>query len=144
MAELTRAIVSHLRHFVGDRRHSKRHTVRLPFTLAMASPTKSLNGTRRISTLAGHTLDLSATGLALVVPAITLDEHHLVGENRSLNVTLELPDAPVEMQVKPVRYESLDEHETETGYLIGVQIGEMTDDDRVKFAAYVSSLPQRK
>jgi hypothetical protein len=135
---------------MGDRRHSKRHNVRLSFTLAMASlakspsPTKSLNGTRRISTLAGHTLDLSATGLALIVPAITLGEHHLVGENRSLNVKLDLPDGPVEMQVTPVRYESLDEHPTETGYLIGVQIAEMTDEDRAKFAAYVATLPQRR
>jgi len=149
MAELTRAIVSHLRQFMGDRRHSKRHNVRLSFTLAITpakspSPTKSLNGTRRISTLGGHTLDLSATGLALIVPAITLGEHHLVGENRSLNVKLDLPDGSVEMQVTPVRYESLDEHPTETGYLIGVQIGEMTDDDRAKFAAYVASLPQRR
>jgi hypothetical protein len=144
MAELTRAIVSHLRQFMGDRRHSKRHTVRLAFTLAMASPTKSLNGTRRISTIAGHTLDLSATGLALIVPAITLGEHHLVGENRSLSVKLELPEGPVEIQVAPVRYESLDEHKTETGYLIGVRIAEMTDEDRAKFAAYVSSLPQRR
>ncbi len=144
MAELTRAIVSHLRQFVGDRRHSKRHNVRLQFTLAMASPKKVVNGTRRISTLAGHTLDLSATGLALIVPAITLGEHHLVGENRSLNVKLELPAGAVEMQVTPVRYESLEEHETETGYLIGVRIAAMTDEDRAKFAAYVASLPLRK
>lgn len=110
----------------------------------MAPPAKVLNGTRRSSSLAGHTLDLSATGLALIVPAITLGEHHLVGENRSLNVKLELPGGAVEMQVTPVRYESLEEHETETGYLIGVQIATMTEDDRAKFAAYVSSLPQRK
>jgi hypothetical protein len=144
MAELTRAIVSHLRHFVGDRRHSKRHNVRLPFTLSIISPTKALNGTRRVSTLDGHTSDLSATGLALIVAAITLGEHHLVGENRSLNVKLVLPDGAVEMKVTPVRYESLDEHETETGYLIGVRIAEMTDEDRAKFAAYVSSLQLRK
>lgn len=97
-----------------------------------------------MSTLDGHTLDLSATGLALVVPAITLGEHHLVGENRGLNVKLELPTGVVELQVTPVRYESLAEHETETGYLIGVIIAEMTEEDRAKFAAYVSSLPQRK
>jgi hypothetical protein len=144
MAELTRAIVSHLRQFVGDRRYSKRHRVRLPFTLSITSPTKALNGTRRVSTLDGHTLDLSATGLALIVPAITLGEHHLVGENRSLNVKLELPAGAVAMQVTPVRYESLAEDETETGYLIGVMIGEMAEDDRARFAAYVSSLPQKK
>jgi hypothetical protein len=86
-------------------------------------------------------LDLSERGLALVVPAIRLGEHHLVGENRSLNVRLELPDGPVEMQVAPVRYESLEEHETETGYLIGARILTMTEADRARFSEYLASLP---
>ncbi len=92
----------------------------------------------------GHTLDISATGLALIVPAITLGEHHLVGENRSLNVKLQLPVGPIDLQVTPVRYESLDEHETETGYLIGVKILEMSAEDRAKFVEYVSTFPDRK
>ena len=129
---------------MGDRRRSKRRTVRLPFTLSITSSTKALNGTRRVSTLNGHTLDLSAGGLALIVPSITLGEHHLVAENRRLDVKLDLPTGSVEMKATPVRYESLDEHETETGYLIAVQIAEMTEEDRAKFAAYFSSLPQQK
>ena len=92
----------------------------------------------------GHTLDVSPTGLSLIIPKITLGEHHLVGENRSLNVKLELPLGPVEMQVMPIRYESLEEHETETGYLIGARIVGMHEEDRKKFADYVSSLPGRK
>jgi hypothetical protein len=92
----------------------------------------------------GHTLDLSAHGLSLIVPKITLGEHHLIGENRSLTVKLQLPAGPVEMQVMPVRYESLEEHETESGYLIGTRIVVMSDPDRAKFDDYVSSLPGRK
>ena len=92
----------------------------------------------------GHTLDVSPNGLSLIIPKITLGEHHLVGENRPLNLKLELPAGPVEMQVIPIRYESLDEHETETGYLIGARIVGMPDGDRAKFADYVSSLPGRK
>jgi hypothetical protein len=92
----------------------------------------------------GHTLDLSATGLSLVIPKITLGEHHLVGENRSLNVKLELPEGSVEMQAMPIRYESLEEHETESGYLIGVKIVGMSDPDRKRFTEYVSTLSGRK
>ena len=92
----------------------------------------------------GHTLDLSENGVSLIIPKITLGEHHLVGENRSLNVKLELPQGAVEMQVMPVRYESLEEHETESGYLIGTRIVGMTEGDRAKFDEYVSSLPARK
>lgn len=144
MAEFTRAIVSRLRQYMGDRRHSKRLNVRLPFRLSLVSPARNLNGTRRISSLEGHTLDLGEKGLALIVPAITLGEHHLVAENRGLNVKLELPGGPVEMQVAPVRYESLEEHKTETGYLIGVKIVGMTEEDRARFSEYLATLPGRK
>jgi hypothetical protein len=93
----------------------------------------------------GHTYDLSANGVALIVPAITLGEHHLVGENRSLRVQLELPSGPVEMQVLPVRYERLEEHRSETtGYLIAVKIVGMSEEDRAKYGEYVSTLLQRK
>jgi hypothetical protein len=90
--------------------------------------------------MGGHTLDLSVSGLGLIVPKITLGEHHLVGENRSLTVKLELPAGAIEMQVLPVRYESLEEHETETGYLIGVRILRMSDEDRGSFADYLKTL----
>jgi PilZ domain len=141
--EIARALVSRLRQYVGNRRRERRQTVRLPFRLSLPSPAKGLNGARRINSMEGHTLDLNATGLSLVTPKITLGEHHLVGENRGLSVKLELPLGPVEMQVMPVRYEALEDHETETGYLIGVQILAMTDQDRERFAEYVSTLPGR-
>src|SRR6266550_1011728 len=136
--ELTRSIVSRVRQYLGDRRHQTRQKMRLPFQLSLPSPARSLNGTKRVSAMEGHTLDLSPNGLSLIVPKITLGEHHLVGENRSLNVKLELPDGPVEMQAMPIRYESLEEHETESGYLIGVKIVGMPDQDRARFAEFVS------
>jgi c-di-GMP-binding flagellar brake protein YcgR len=142
--ELTRSIVARLRQYVGDRRHAKRQNVRLAFTLSIASHAKSLNGAKRINSLGGHTLDLSPTGMALIVPSIRLGEHHLVGENRSLNVKLELPAGPVEMQVTPVRYEALEDHKSEAGYLIAVKITEMPEEDRGRFTAYVTTLLERK
>jgi hypothetical protein len=44
------------------------------------------------------------------------------------------------MQVTPVRYERLDEHANETGYLIGVKVTTMQEEDRARFAEYVASL----
>jgi hypothetical protein len=80
--------------------------------------------------LDGHTLDVSATGLALVVPAIRIGEHYLAGADRKLHIKLELPSGPVEMKVTTVRYESL---EDESGYLIGARILEMSDADKVSY-----------
>ena len=144
MAEFTRTVVARMRKFVADRRRAKRRRVRLAFSISIVSPAKSITGTRRAVSMDGHTHDLSANGLALIVPAITLDEHHLVGENRSLKVQLELPSGPVEMQVSPVRYERLGEHGSETGYLIAVKIVAMSEGDRVSYGKFVTALLARK
>ncbi|HBB89191.1 MAG TPA: hypothetical protein DC047_16420 [Blastocatellia bacterium] len=140
MPELARSLVSHLRRFVGDRRRAKRQNARLAFTLSLAGTATKLNGARQSATLKGHTLDVSVDGIALIVPSILLGEHHLVGENRKLSVRLELPEGSIEMKVAPIRYESLEEHETETGYLIGAKIVEMSDSDRERFTQYVTGL----
>ena len=140
MAEFARTIVSRLRQYVGDRRHSTRQRVRLNLSLSLAPATKNLNGTRRINSLEGYTVDVSANGLAFIVPQITLGEHHLVGENRGLNVKLELPEGPVEIEALPVRYQRLEEDHAETGYLIAVKIIRMPDDDRARYSEFVANL----
>lgn len=138
MSELPRRIVSHLRRFIGNRRRSRRVRARLSFTLSLTDPRVTSNGGRRLPTLDGHTLDVSTTGLALIVPAIRIGEHYLAGADRTLHVKLELPSGPLEMKVATVRYESM---EDESGYLIGARIVEISD--RVSFEKYVQSLINR-
>jgi c-di-GMP-binding flagellar brake protein YcgR len=136
MSELPRRIVSQLRRFIGNRRRHRRVRVRLSFTLSLSDTRVNSNGTRRLPTLSGHTLDISTTGLALIVPAIRIGEHYLAGADRKLHVKLELPSGPVEMKVVTVRYENL---EDESGYLIGARILEMSDSDRVSFDNYAAN-----
>jgi len=137
MSELPRRIVSHLRRFIGNRRRSRRVRARLNFTLSLSDPRVSSNGERRLPKLDGHTLDVSVTGLALIVPAIRIGEHYLAGADRKLHIKLELPSGPVEMTVATVRYESL---EDESGYLIGARILEMSDTDKESFEKYVTRI----
>lgn len=139
MSELPRRIVSHLRRFIGNRRRSRRARARLSFTLSLSDPRTNANGLRRLPSLNGHTLDVSSTGLALVVPAIRIGEHYLAGSDRKLHIKLELPSGPVELKVVAVRYESL---ENESGYLIGARIVEMSNPDRASFEKYVMSHPR--
>jgi hypothetical protein len=136
MSELPRRIVSQLRRFIGNRRHSKRVRARLNFTLSLSDPRVGTNGSRRLPTLNGHTMDVSLTGLALIVPAIRIGEHYLAGADRKLYVKLELPGGPVEMKVVTVRYENLDDA---SGYLIGARILEMSDAERKSFQNYVEN-----
>ena len=136
MSELPRRIVSQLRRFIGNRRRSKRVRARLSFTLSLSDPRVSTNGSRRLPALDGYTLDVSITGLALIVPAIRIGEHYLAGADRKLYVKLELPSGPVEMKVVTVRYENLEDG---SGYLIGARILEMSDADRGSFENYVAN-----
>ncbi|HEU4765839.1 MAG TPA: PilZ domain-containing protein [Pyrinomonadaceae bacterium] len=140
MSELPRRIVSSLRRFLGNRRHSKRVQARLKFTISLSDPRVRSNGSRRLPTLDGHTLDISSTGLALIVPAIRIAEHYLAGAERKLFIRLELPSGPVEMKVATVRYESLEESSEETGYLIGARISEMSNEDRAAYSSYVAKI----
>lgn len=140
MSDLPRRIVSGLRRYLGNRRNLKRANTRLTFTLSIADPRTNQNGFRRIPSLDGHTLDVSRTGLGLVVPAIRIGGHYLAGGDRRLHLKLELPGGPVEMTVVPVRYESLEENSDEQGYVIGARIADISETDREKFEKYVSDL----
>ena len=137
MSELPRRIVSQLRRFIGNRRRSKRVRTRLSFTLSLSDPRVGTNGSRRLPTLNGYTLDVSTTGIALIVPAIRIGEHYLAGADRKLHVKLELPNGPVEMKVVTVRYENLEDG---SGYLIGARLLEISDADRASFEKYVAKV----
>jgi len=140
MSELPRRLVSCLRRYIGNRRRTRRARARLTFMLSLSDPRTSSNGSRRLPSLRGHTLDISTTGMALIVPAIRIGEHYLVGEDRRLHLNLELPSGPVELNVAPVRYESLEEDPDEMGYVIGTRITDMNQNDRPRFEEYVASL----
>lgn len=140
MSELPRRIVSQLRRFIGNRRRDKRVRTRLSFTLSLSDPRVSTNGSRRLPSLNGYTLDVSVTGLALIVPAIRIGEHYLAGADRKLHVKLELPSGPVEMMVVTVRYEDLEDG---SGYLIGARIQEISDADRTSFEKYILAADSR-
>jgi PilZ domain-containing protein len=140
MSDLPRRIVSQLRRYLANRRKVKRTQTRVSFTLGLADPRTSQNGFRRLPSLEGHTLDVSKTGLGLVVPAIRIGEHYLTGSDRRLHIKLDLPGGPVEMNVVPVRYESLDETDREQGYVIGARIADISDSDRERFDEYLRKL----
>jgi hypothetical protein len=144
MSDLARKIASKLRHFIADRRHARRCHARLTVTVGLSAFQLNSNGHRRPSILEGHTLDVSQTGMSLVVPAIRIGEHYLAGADRRLWLKLELPSGPIEMEVTPVRYESMDESEIERGYVIGARVVEISEEARESFMGYVDKLMNRK
>jgi len=79
--------------------------------------------------ICGETFDLSITGIAITVPSIRIRENYLVGENRTLNAELDLPDGKVSMQIVGTRYEQIGEHLSVARYLIGARILQMTPEN---------------
>lgn len=136
MSEFLRTLVGRLREYAGDRRAPRRR-VRLPFTLSLHEPGKKANGGRPLPSLSGFTQDISATGLALVVPAIRIGGHYLAGGDRTLEIEVELPSGPINIRVTSVRYEPVDEDRLEEGYKIGVRISNMSPADRERLKSYL-------
>lgn len=139
MSELARSIASRLRQFIGDRRHAERRSVNLPVEVSLL-PQGPHKNSRRPQSIDGHTLDISASGLSVIVPAIRIGDLYLAGENRSLLIRLESPVGPLEIHGTPVRYERLDDDTSERGYLIGITITSMSDEDRARYSEYVGTL----
>lgn len=136
MSEKLRSFLGRLRGYAGDRRHARR-TARLTLSVSLFDPNRRVNGRRTLPTLEGYTKDVSSTGLALVLPAIRIGGHYLVGEDRTLQIVLELPSGPVQLHAMSARYERLEENSSELGYLIGVRITEMSNQHRESLLAYL-------
>src|SRR2546423_7559160 len=76
MPELVRSVVSRVRGYFKDRRQSPRLRVRLVFKVGIKREVNGHVPNRCAKSLRGHTRDLSANGMALLVPNAHLVGHH--------------------------------------------------------------------
>jgi len=134
-----------LRDYVTDRRRTAvrrgvRYEARLPFDVSIHNTGKlgdKRSTAKPAASLAGRTRDLGEGGLTLVVPSIRIGGDYLTLENNRLRIALALPSGPVELVATPARFEQLAGDE---GYLVGVRILEMSDDDRRLYAEHLRTL----
>ena len=111
---------------------------RLEFSVLMRDTETTLSGVQHLRAVAGHTQNLSALGLAVVLHAQNIDEQYLLGAEGSMAIELDLPNGlSIEIQATPVRYQKLDE-----GYLIGARISKMADRDRELYLEYLGELAE--
>jgi len=136
MPELIRSVFSRMQTYVQDRRHPPRLPVRLLFTVSPCLKAHG-NGLRPECALKGYTRDLSAGGLALKLPQVHLDGHYLADEDSQIKLKLELPTGPISMLVSPRRHEGIEQAELSCKYLIGVQITEISDEDRKRYLSFI-------
>jgi hypothetical protein len=106
----------------------------LPFSIAIQG-TNGNGGRERL--LEGHTSDVSASGLGLIVHTVRIDGYCIVVDGRPRKLVLRLPNGPVTMSVLPVRSERLGD--SGAGYIIGAQITAIDREDRERYSDYLLS-----
>ena len=139
MPELVRSVVSRVRTYFKDRRQSPRLRVRLNFSVRIHRAGSGNDSGRRAKGLMGHTRDISYRGLALLVPQVHVDGHHLAAEGRELELGLEMGSGePISMVVMPRRYERLEDSELGCTYLIGARIVRIDEADRTRYLSFLN------
>lgn len=138
---MIRSVVALMRKIVTNHRYAPRYDARVLLVVSsLDHSTRRPTAHWHSPTLEGYTRDISATGLALIVPAIHIGGRYLTGENRTLLITLNLPPQPIEIQATAMRYERLGEEDTKIGYLIGAHITMMNEEDRARYTTYLRTL----
>jgi hypothetical protein len=136
MPEHLRKIASRLREFVADRRRSPRYHVTLPVTVSLLDAEASAEP----ALVQGHTRDVSADGLGVVLPHIRVGGRYLVGDSVTLRITLKLPDAYARLYGTPVRYEKLEAGESDKGFTVGIRLTDTDERDQALLINYIKSL----
>ena len=88
--------------------------------------------------LLGRTRDLSSTGISFHAPSIRIKEDYLVGQERILNVELDLAGRKVRMKVIGRRYEQTASEVTDDKFLVGGEIIEMRAEDRKTYEHFLN------
>ena len=138
MPEMIRSVVSRVRVYFKDRRQSPRLRVRLLFSISVRRKARANGAPPADRTLKGHTRDISVSGLAMMLPQVHLEGHHLAADGRELHVLLELPAGPIPLVIMPRRYEKLDEAELGCNYLIGAKIIQISAEDRQRLEDFIA------
>ena len=123
-----------------DRRQSPRLDAnlqaRLDFSVLLREAENSQTGVQHMRAVAGHTVNLSTIGLAVMLHAQNIDPQYLTGGENSMSIELDLPSGvSIEIEAMPVRYEKRDD-----GYLIGARITDISERDRELYDEYLREL----
>jgi PilZ domain len=142
MSALTN-LIARLRKPHGERRAAPRYSTHIENRLSVYvhladAKTGRPRAQREPQELIGYTRDVSESGLGVVLPDVRIAGRTIVGSDRGLRVRLWLPGRVVEMSARAVRHVPLEGGET--GYLVGIQIQAMSQDDRAYYVKFLRSL----
>lgn len=153
MATLIQHLVTRLRRaWANNRRGAERYETeveaqidaRLLLSISLPNVEEKPGAAARPRQLIGSTRNVSETGLAIVVSSLRVGTSLITEENCALRIVLDIyPEGVVEMDGAVMHHRPIDEKDKEAGYLVGVRIGEMSEDDRARYLQYLEKLAAR-
>ena len=123
-----------------ERRRSQRFNISCEAELTANLTILDSDATPSVASLVflGRTKDLSAGGLAFVLPSLQIDERFCTETSR-VGLRVFLPTGSVQLEVMPVRCEPLNPDNVARGYFIAAQILSI-DDQRDVYDNYLRSV----
>lgn len=140
-----RSLLAWLREHVGDRRRSPRRAMRfaarVPVMVTLLEAVgEHASETRSSPPVNGETRDLGTSGLTVVVGRIRVGGQYLTDAEHRLGLRLELPAGEVSLLAKAVRFEQMPDEGGGAGYLLGLRILKVAEDDFALYVGYLRTL----
>ncbi|HMQ05417.1 MAG TPA: PilZ domain-containing protein [Pyrinomonadaceae bacterium] len=138
---MLRELVARFSSTIAERRASVRKRFNIPVRVSFTpekTPVRS-NGHDEDAFLSGETTDLSETGIGFLVSSIRIKEKYLVGQDRDLNLDLDIIGRKVRLVVRGVRYERIGIHQSTEKYLVGAQIVSVNEQDLPAYQHFLRS-----
>lgn len=121
---------------VSSRRH---HKARVKIWFEPDVNTERARNEALSSCIYGETADISRSGIGFVVPSIRIKEKYLVGQERNLNIEIDLPTGKVLMHAVGRRYEKVGMHISAERFFVGAHILSLTGDDRERYETFLTN-----
>jgi c-di-GMP-binding flagellar brake protein YcgR len=118
-----------------ERRAAPRHKVNLRFWVLITAVSNPTQNQEQYFFLRARTLDVSASGLALIVSAEDVREIQRLGSESVMRLLLPLPGEAVELEAMPVRFVHMNSESDEV--LVGAKIINISDRDRERFMKFI-------
>lgn len=91
----------------------------------------------RAACIIGETIDVSRTGISFLVPSIRKKEKYLVGQDRHINVEIDLPTGKIHMRVLGKRYKKVGIHISTEKFLVGATISSLNGTSKDSYESFL-------
>lgn len=137
---MLRRLFSKLSSSVEESPSLRRRNAKVPIKIWLEPrrSTGALECSGKILNTFGETKTLTAEEMAFIVPSIRIHDNYLVGDDRVLNVEVDLPVGRVRMKCVGRRYERIEGAGGSCKYLVGVKILNIPLEQRASYEDFVN------